>query len=143
MKRFLLLTLFTVMTACFAMADEIVLECTYASNANYSVLLIIRGNDGEAMAKGNDTMCHYDREVKTLGDHVIILCKNADQETWVDDIYIIHKNKCFAVSPDMPQGSNFAEVTIRKITDASEIAAKKRDYRLANNQRGSGSRTRR
>ena len=137
MKQKLMLIVLAFLMAIPAMSQEIVMECSYTSNQAYKTLLVINSSGGEAMSIGGDKKCHYDLEVKTMGDHVIILAKNASLSGWVDDIYIISENnKCFAVSPGMSDGNNFAKLTVKQIEGDSDIAAKKREYGLTGYQGG-------
>lgn len=140
MKQRLMLIVFAFLMAIPAMSQEIVMECSYTSNKAYRTLLVINSSGGEAMCISGDKKCHYDLEVKSMGNHVIILAKNASLSGWIDDIYIISENnKCFEVSPGMPDGNNFAKLTVKQIEGESNIAAKKREYGLTNYQgRGTG-----
>ena len=136
MKQKLMLIVFAFLMAIPVMSQEIVMECSYYSNQSYKTLLVINSSGGEAMCIAGDKKCHYDLEVKTMGDHVIILAKNASLSGWIDDIYIISENnKCFVVSPGL-SNNNFAKLTMKQIEGNSDIAAKKREYGLTNYQGG-------
>lgn len=138
MKKMLLLFVMAFLSTMFAMAQEIVMECTYSSNQSYKTLIVINDTGGEAMSVAGDKKCHYDIEVEAMGDHIIILAHNASLSGWVDDIYIISdEDKCFVVSPGMSDGNNFAKIEVEPIEDESEIKAKKREYGLLN-YRGAG-----
>lgn len=139
MKKLFLIA-FALLTSLVSMAqdEELVLECTYESNQGYKTLIIIKEEGGEAMSIAGDKKCHYDVEAESMGEHVVILCKNASLSSWVDDIYIISdEDKCFVVSPDL-SGNNFAKVNVEYIMDASLVASKKREYGLTN-YKGNGS----
>lgn len=129
MKRILFAVFFAVLTSVCAMAQEMVLECTYSSNTAYKVLLVINSQGGEAMSLGNDKRCHYDLKVEVMEDHVIILAYNASLPSWVDDIYIISSDKSFVVSPSL-SSDNCAQIEVEQIEGSSKIAAKKREYGL-------------
>jgi len=129
MKRFLFLIFFTCLSTVCALAQEMVLECTYSSNTSYKVLLVINAEGGEAMSLGNDKRCHYDLKTEIMEDHVIILAYNASLPNWVDDIYIISGDNSFVVSPSL-SSDNCARIEVEQIEGASKIAAKKREYGL-------------
>lgn len=139
MKK-LLLTTFALLTAIMAMAqEEVVLECSYESNQAYKTLLVITEDGGEAMSIAGEKKCHYDLEVQTMGNHIIILAKNASLSGWVDDIYIISgDDKCFVVSP-LLSSNNYAKINAEEIEGSSQIAAKKREYGLTNYKGGASS----
>ena len=139
MKKRLLLTVFVAFASMMAIAQEMVLECSYTSNQSYKTLLVITAEGGEAVSIGGGKKCHYDLEVQSMGNHVVILAHNASLESWVDDIYIISGgNKCFVVSPAMSAGNNFATLNVEEIEGESKIAAKKREYGLTNSYRNKG-----
>ena len=131
MKRFFLFLAFTALTSLMSMAQEMVIECSYSSNQSYKTLLVINATGGEAVSMGGGKKCHYDLDVKSMGNHVVILAHNASLSGWVDDLYIISgNNKCFVVSPAMSDGNNFAKLNVEQIEGDSAIAAKKREYGL-------------
>lgn len=149
MKKLFLMT-FALLTSLVSMAQmELVLECVYESNQAYKTLIVINEDGGgEAMSIAGNKKCHYDLEVETMGEHVVILAKNASLSTWVDDIYIISgDDKCFVVSPGL-SNNNCAKIDVEYIEDESRIAAKKREYGLtsykgnANGSSSSSSRSR-
>ena len=131
MKRIFLLTVFATLTSLMSLAQEMVLECKYSSNQSYKTLLVIDATGGEAVSMGGDKKCHYDLEVESMGDHIVILAHNASLSSWVDDLYILSPGgKCFVVSPAMSDGNNFAKLEVEQIEGDSAIAAKKREYGL-------------
>ena len=72
MKKRLLLTVFVAFASMMAIAQEMVLECSYTSNQSYKTLLVITAEGGEAVSIGGGKKCHYDLDVQSMGNHVVI-----------------------------------------------------------------------